>query len=69
MSIRKAVERDLNDIKRLAEELGDDLFEDYLARLIKEESVLIAVIDEKVIGVIYGHSNLKEGWSEIRGIG
>ncbi len=74
INIRKAKKTELKDIKKLidsSEEMDtiEETFnEKYYGRILDKGILLVAAEDEKIIGVIFGTYNSKEGWADLLGL-
>ena len=71
MKIRKAKSSEIKEIKKLVnndEELNnleETFSEDYYKRILKKGILIVAVEEEKIVGVCFGTYNVKEKWADL----
>lgn len=74
LEIRKAKLSEVNEIKQLVDSVEEmdvtrDTFGDgYYERLIRSGILLVAIDQEKVVGVCFGTINSKEKWADLLGL-
>ena len=70
--IRRARKGDIDSVRKVLEikELGRGYTINYLIRLIKSKNGIFLVADynSKIIGIVFGEFNKREGWAELSGI-
>ena len=74
MKIRKAKESEISEIKKLVDSFEEmDLIENtftekYYNRILKKGILLVAIEDDKIVGVCFGTYNLREKWADLLGL-
>lgn len=74
MEIRKANKSEISDIKQLVDSyeemdvISETFPEKYYERILKKGILLVAIVDNSLIGVCFGTYNTKENWADLLGL-
>jgi len=72
--IRKAKKSEIKEIKNIVDlfeemdSINETFSEDYFRRILKKGILLVAEIEDRIIGVCFGTYNIKEKWADLLGL-